>query len=183
MQKVTQQVNINGQPFRADIITFTQHDKAFIKKLFDDWKDLDTRLKAVSTRGVNIHEGISESAFCLFFPNCVRVSKVHGNTSGSFDVLDLTTGRRIQIKACSTTNDLTTFGPRSIWDDLYFLDFSRMNGTFNVYLIPNNLIYQQGVNRNQTMRQQQAQNRRPRFSIMKKIIIPNNLSPVKVCRL
>ncbi|MBI5803395.1 Bsp6I family type II restriction endonuclease [Candidatus Pacearchaeota archaeon] len=183
MQKITRQVNIAGQNFKADIMVFSLQDRVFIKKLFDNWKTANTGVKQISTRGINLPEAISEGAFCVFFPDCVRLIKVYGKTSGSFDVLNLKTGRRLQIKASSIPEDLTSFGPKSVWDDLYFLDFSRMDGSFDVYLIPNNLIYQYGVNRNQTFQQQQAQKRRPRFSIMKNIIKPSRLKPVKTCKL
>jgi hypothetical protein len=76
--------------------------------------------------------------------------------------------------------DLTSFGPRSIWDEIYFLDFYRngdWDGKVDFYLIPNDLIYNHRVNENQTMRQQQQQGRRPRFSIYREVILVNQISP------
>ena len=92
-------------------------------------------------------------------------------------------GDRIQIKASSVGSDLTTFGPKSEWDELFFLDFSQGNGVFKVYEIKHEWIYSHNVNKSQTFKEQQAQGRRPRFSITKDIIIPKNLKPVKILKL
>lgn len=85
-----------------------------------------------------------------------------------------------EIKATSIGNDLTSFGPLSEWDDLYFIDFynnGTLDGTFTVYLIPDDLIYSNQVNSGQTMKQQQKQKRRPRMS-MKDIIEKHNIKPL-----
>ena len=60
------------------------------------------------------------------------------------------------------------------------MDFYRdgdIDGSFNVYLIPNDLIYEKQVNENQTLKQQQAEKRRPRMSI-KEIIQENKIKPL-----
>ena len=88
------------------------------------------------------------------------------------------TGKRIQIKATSTKNDCTSFGPHSEWDELYFLDFSSEDGNCKIYLIDSKTIYEHAVNKNQIFTQQQEQGRRPRLSIIQKIIQPNNLQPI-----
>jgi hypothetical protein len=97
--------------------------------------------------------------------------------------LNTKTGIRIQIKATSIDSDLTSFGPRSEWDELYFLDFSAGDGSFKVYKIEADWIYKYQVNKNQTFAQQQAEKRRPRFSIIEGIIKPRKLKPIAVCRL
>lgn len=113
---------------------------------------------------------------------CARFT---GNISGantSFDCIDLSSYERIQVKACSVLPDLTSFGPKSIWDKIYFVDFCRegkWDGTFDIYLIDNDLIYNHKVNEEQTLKDQQLQGRRPRFSIFKEIIQREGLEPVK----
>ncbi|HOR52797.1 MAG TPA: Bsp6I family type II restriction endonuclease [Candidatus Pacearchaeota archaeon] len=90
------------------------------------------------------------------------------------------------IKATSVSDDLTSFGPNSVWDDIYWLDFykeGRFDGSFDVYRIPNELIYEHKVNKGQTMKEQQEQMRRPRMRIRAEIITPNNLKPIKTCKL
>jgi len=64
---------------------------------------------------------------------------------------------------------------------LYFLDFynnGKLDGTFNIYKIPTKTIYSMKVNKNQTLKQQQAQEKRPRFSIIKKIVENKKLKPI-----
>lgn len=78
---------------------------------------------------------------------------------------------------------MTSFGPKSIWDELYFLDFyceGKWDGTFYIYLIPNEAIYEQNVNKGQILKEQQAENRRPRFSIQTEIIKKLHLEPIKI---
>ena len=82
----------------------------------------------------------------------------------------------------SVLPDLTSFGPKSVWDDLYFVDFYRKgkwDGLFDIYHIENQLIYNHKVNSNETFKDQQLQKRRPRFSIFKELIIKNNIKPTK----
>jgi hypothetical protein len=112
---------------------------------------------------------------------CLKLKVFKGN--GSFDVINLDNGDRIQIKACSVEYDLTSFGPKSVWDKIYFLDFHRLDETFDVYLIPNEYIYGQKTNKLQTMKDQQGEKRRPRFSIKREIIEIHKIKPVKTCRL
>ena len=152
-----------------------------IKTLYLDWKNLNDRLKEISTRGINLPETISENAFCLFFPKYVRVVKLKKGKC-SFDCINTKTGERVQIKASSVISDLTSFGPRSEWDTLYFLDFSAGNGSFKVYRIEQDWIYNHQVNKLQTFKQQE-QFRRPRFSIVENIIKVRGLKPIKVCKL
>lgn len=97
--------------------------------------------------------------------------------------MKIETGPRIQVKASSVASDLTTFGPRSEWDELFFLDFSASDGSFKVYKIEPDWIYKHMVNKKQSFSAQQEQGRRPRFSIIENIIKPRKLKPVKVFQL
>ena len=54
----------------------------------------------------------------------------------------------------------------------------KYDGKYKIYLIENDLIYNHKVNKNQTMKDQQSQGKRPRFSIIDKIIIKKNIKPV-----
>jgi len=58
-----------------------------------------------------------------------------------------------------------------------------MDGSFDVYEIPNYFILGKSISKTETFKQQQDQGRRPRFSIMKDIIVPNKLKPVKKFKL
>ena len=116
-------------------------------------------MKEISTRGINLPEALSENAFCLFFPDCMRVIQLKKGKC-SYDVINTRTGSRIQIKASSIGSDLTSFGPRSEWDELFFLDFSAGDGSFKVYKIEPDWIYKHQVNKKQTFSEQQAEKRR-----------------------
>lgn len=166
--------------FTTEIIQFENSDKKLLFKIYNDWRQLCNNLSLVKARGVNLPEGLSESAFCLVM-NAVRTTKSISKVNTSFDAYNIATQKRIQIKACSVLPDLTSFGPKSVWDQIYFVDFykqGKWDGTFDIYLIDSNDIYTFKVNATETMRQQQEQKRRPRFSIYKGIIKAKKLKPV-----
>lgn len=164
----------------ADI--FQLEDLNLLQTIYQDWRSLSDKLRSLNARAINLPEGLSEVAFCLF-TGTYRLNnpKLVKNVHSSFDAYCPQTHKRIQVKACSVIPDLTSFGPNSVWDELYFLDFYKegnWDGTFDVYHISNNLIYNQMVNRNQTFIQMQSQGKRPRFSIFEKIILAQSISPV-----
>jgi len=176
------EVNIKGRKIKALLTIKEKSDRKLLKNLYSDWKKLNNRLKAISTRGINLPEAISENAFALFYKDIFRVVSLKGMKC-SFDCINCKTGSRIQIKATSIASDLTSFGPKSEWDELFLLDFSKGDGSFKVYKIKPDWIYKHMVNKNQSFQQQQEQSRRPRFSIIENIIKPRKLMPVKVCKL
>lgn len=186
MKEETIETDLNGAKTKLRLIFIEKNDRPYLKKLYDNWKTLNKGMKDFKSRGINLPEGISENAFCLDFNNnCARVIKASKGSS-SFDVLDLKTCKRIQIKATSVANELTSFGPKSVWDELYLLDFFRegnFDGSFDVYLIPNELIYNHKVNSKETFKEQQKQGRRPRFSIKKEIIFKKGIKPIKTCKI
>ena len=160
---------------------FEERDRKILFDAYVEWRKLCTHLSSLKSRLVNLPEGISESAFCLEM-NAVRILENISNANSSFDCYVFEQKERIQVKACSIIPDLTSFGPKSVWDKLYFLDFYRegkWDGTFDIYLIDNDDIYNHRVNAIQTFRDQQEQGRRPRFSIYKEIIEFKNLRPLK----
>jgi len=172
---------VNGSKVKAIVSIPEKKDRSMLKKLFFAWKTLNDAIKKISTRGINIPEAITENAFCLFFPSR-RVIKVFGGKC-SYDCVDLKTGKRQQIKASSISPDLTSFGPRSDMDELYFLDFSKGDGSFKVYKLQPNWVKYYKVNDRQSFVQQQAQGKRPRLSVIRGVIEPNKLRPIKICKL
>jgi len=171
-----------GKNCIIELMSFTKADGRRWKKLFDMWKKLKLGLRDYKSREPNFPEGLSEVAFCIY-SGSKRFISLQGSSPASFDTFNLGTNKAEQVKASSVESDLTSFGPKSCWDDLYFLDFynnGKLDGTFNVYKIPSKLIYNMKVNKNQTFKQQQAQERRPRFSITKGIIKPKKLKPIAI---
>jgi len=182
MRIIRQEINLYGDICEADLMEFDSSDKAEWKKLWDAWKQLKNIATQYQFRAPNLLEGISETAFCLFKPTSKRLINVHRKCNASADTYDVETQRAEQIKATSIEEDLTSFGPDSRWDDLYFLDFYRdgsLDGSFDVYLIDSELIYSQVLNRsrNETFRDQQRQRRRPRLSI-KSLIHRYGIEPI-----
>lgn len=183
MQTISTKLVLPEGTFNVDADHFNVNDLKDLKDIYDKWRGLSTKLKSFNARSVNLPEGLSEVSFC-YFMNCVRLNnpKVGANVNTSFDAYSLTTNKRIQIKSCSVIPDLTSFGPKSQWDELYFQDFYRKGKwdyKVDVYLIPNELIYNQKVNKNQTFKDMQNEGKRPRFSIFKDIITEEKLQPVK----
>jgi len=174
-------INIKETVFGTDCVlllqTFDDNDAKKWKALFDKWITLSTSMKDFKSRGINFPEGLSEVAFCLYSGSKKLVS-LNGKASSSFDTFNTSTHKAEQIKATSIKNDLTSFGPTSKWDDLYFLDFyneGKLDGTFNVFKIPNKFINEHIVNKSQSFIDQQKEKRRPRFSVKYEIIIPENI--------
>lgn len=132
-----------------------------IIELYPLWKALNSEIKALYTRGVNFHEIFSE------FIVCYVNDYYHSTGAGSEDAFT-NDELKVQIKGTSNFNsDLTSFGPRS---QFHILEFARLNqdeDTLYLYRIPIDFLYDVPVNRSQTFKEQQAENRRPRFSIIK----------------
>jgi len=180
MKLENHKIKLDGKDIEVEVAHLDKSDGKVFKQLFDIWRKLNIGLEKYG-RKVNIPEVISEGMFCVFSKSVRYQRKIKGVGTVSFDTINLNKKRREQIKASSIKKDLTTFGPRTEWDDLYFLDFynkGKLDGTFNVFLIPNEFIYSNQVNKGQTMKDQQGEKRRPRFSITKDIIEKNKIKPV-----
>lgn len=176
-------VKVFGQECKLDLMHFDKADGKEWKRIFDTWKELKIGLRNYKAREPNMPEGLSEIAFCLW-SGSGRYIEIKGSSkgiAGSFDTFDVKKEKAQQIKACSIEDDLTSFGPKSKWDDLYFIDFyngGKVDGLFDVYLIPNKYINNQSLNKNEKFTDQQAQKRRPRFGIKKEIIDRYNIKPL-----
>ncbi len=179
MKLENHKIKLGGKEIEIEVAHLNRQDGRVFKELFNIWKKLNSGLEKYG-RKVNIPEVISEGMFCIFSKSVRYQKKIKGTGTVSFDTINLINKRREQIKASSIEQDITTFGPRTEWDDLYFLDFyndGKLDGTFNVYLIPNKFIYENQVNKGQTMKDKQGEKRRPRFSIKKDIILKNKIKP------
>ena len=179
MKLQKQKVVIGNHELDIEVAVMSKADAKTFKRLFNLWKRLNIGLSKYG-RKMNIPEVLSEGMFCVFTGSVRFQRKLKGIGAVSFDTINLKSNRREQIKATSIGKDLTSFGPETQWDDLYFMDFYRngdIDGSFNVYLIPNDLIYEKQVNENQTLKQQQAEKRRPRMSI-KEIIQEKKIKPL-----
>lgn len=179
MKTLKLQTTVFGEDCTLTLAEFDESDAKKWKKIFDHWKTLRVSLVDYESRGPNIPEGLSEIAFCLW-ANSSRLLGASGLSNTSFDTFNTKTRRAEQIKACSVKEDLTSFGPRSKWDDLYFLDFyndGKLDGRFDIYKIPNELLYGASVNNKELLTDHQTSKRRPRLSI-KKLAKKGNIKPI-----
>lgn len=180
MKLAKHDIKLGGNNIEIEVAHLDKNDGKEFKRLFDIWRKLNLGLEKYG-RKVNIPEVISEGMFCVFSKSARYQKKIKGKGTVSFDTINLQKKRREQIKASSIDEDLTSFGPRTEWDDLYFLDFyneGKLDGTFNVYFIPSKYIYSNKVNKGQTMKEQQGEKRRPRFSLKKDIIDKYKIKPL-----
>ena len=180
MKFITQNIKLPEGRRNAKLQFFDKEDGAILFQIYNEWRELCDKLAIIGSRSVNLPEGLSEGAFSLAM-NSTRVSGSITKANSSFDCFELSSNSRIQVKACSVLPDLTSFGPKTQWDKLFFCDFYRdgsWSGKFDIYHVPNELIYNHKVNKNQTFKQQQQEARRPRLSIFKEIIQANKVKPV-----
>ncbi len=179
MVKETVKIMLPEGTFQASVQVFGDEEKKQLQNIYKEWRSLSNKLREIDSRAGNIPDGLSEGVFCLA-TGAVRLLGGIPGANSSFDCYDLAKRKRIQVKAASVIPDLTSFGPKSVWDDLYFLNFYRSgnwDGSVDIYCIPNDYIYGNQVNKNQSFSQQQAQGRRPRFSIYRDVIEQHGLSP------
>jgi len=173
------QTTVFGEDCTLTLADFDESDAKKWKEIFDHWRTLKISLTNYESRGPNFPEGLSEIAFCLWASSS-RLLRASGLSNTSFDTFNTKTNRAEQIKACSVKKDLTSFGPKSKWDDLYFLDFyndGKLDGRFNIYKIPNDVIYVANVNNSELLTDHQTSKRRPRLSI-KDLAKNNNIKPI-----
>lgn len=188
MNEYANQVNIkdNSGNTISKKLKYTKYDNSdcpSLYKIYTIWKNLCESLEKLNKRTTNIPEAISEIAVSIInqycFLNQKSITANKKKISTSFDCFDPIKGDKIQVKACSTEKDLTSFGPKSVFDKLIFVDFydnGKRDGMFKVYDIPVNLISTYHVNSTQTLQNQASQKRRPRLCL-KDIIKNNNINP------
>jgi hypothetical protein len=173
MRKLEVQLH-NGTVVLGDYFEESDFDK--IKAIFKKWQDINADLNILGGRALNVPDVVSEAIYCYFF-DAVRTNK----TAKSYDAVNIVNHDGVQIKSTSINTDLTSFGPRSTWDELYFIDFApngKVDGMVDIYKIDTDIRDIVLNNKGETFANQQAQGRRPRFSIKQKIIAQQNLQPI-----
>jgi hypothetical protein len=182
MKLKTISANVYGEPSIFEVIQYDYTDIPDIQIAFESWLKLKQQSNILHGRSPNIPECITETCLCLV-TNSVRFKKAKKIKSASFDCFNILSEQTIQSKASSVSDDLTSFGPKTRWDTLYFLDFyndGNTDGTFNVYEIPNDLIYNSLVKEGRTLKESQDLGYRPRIHIKSQIIVPNGIEPIDI---
>ncbi len=140
-------------------------------KVYYLWKNLNSIIKKVYTRGINLPEYITEGLVCY-----VNGFELTASEEGSEDAIDCKTNHKIQVKGTSNFNDdLSSFGPKSKFDELHFARLDIQNDKMYLYQIDITTLYDIKMNKQQTFREQQKQGRRPHFSLLKSFFIPENI--------
>ena len=170
-------IKVRGKNVQAKLQYFDKSDMKDLQKIYNAWKNLDKKIRRLLPkyksktygRTSNIPDILTEGAFA-YFRKCPRLvgnftksksSKAKKLPSSSADCYDKKNKKTVQVKASSTgkngkCNDLTSFGPKSEFDKLYFLDFYRKgkrDGKFDVYDIPIGFLYKTKVKKNMTLEQ------------------------------
>ena len=172
MKTIKKQLKLPEGTFEAEVQEFDLNDEKKMFHFFNTWKEISSLNKEYSGRGVNIPEGITETLYCLATKSYRTNNLNLPNVNTTMDCYSDKEGR-VQVKACSTEDDLTSFGPASEWDLLAFMDFfhsGSLNGIFAVYEIPdiNGVIVKKSTG--ETLKERKATGKRPRFSIKKEFI-------------
>lgn len=165
-----------------------QIDDARINETCDayfKWKDLNTYIKSTSKRGLNIPDAISEPMGC----NCLGYLWNRGDESG--DAFDPLTNRKIEFKATSNfDSDLSSFGPQTIFDDLFLLRYDLSKDFLYIYdlNVDSDEFGKYPANSCETIQTQKNQGRRPRVSLIDLFVNRYNLRPnvifdIRRCRI
>lgn len=163
---------------KIEEITYIRVDTHRIRLTCDiyfHWKQLDTELRTISTRGCNFPCELSENVVCY-------VLDYYLNKSGGGDCYDYKKGRIIEVKGSSSdkTDDLSSFSPQEEFDDLIFCKVNKDEDCVYIYdtNISSETLKDIQISKTQTVGDQQKEKRRPRFSVYKQIIIPNKIRPL-----
>lgn len=138
------------------------------------WKDLNTYISNNSHRGINMPDAISEPMGCY----CLGLLWNRGKTVG--DATDPVTGNKIEFKATSRfEGDLSSFGPKCVFDDLVYLRFDISENYLYIYDLKINSIEfgKYPANSKQTIQEQKDQGRRPHVSLQKLFVEDKQLKP------
>lgn len=159
-------------------INFVQIDNLRIETICDayfKWKDLNTYVKQNSTRGINMPDVISEPMACY----CLGFLWNRGSVVG--DATDPNSERKIEFKATSKFDgDLSSFGPNTVFDDLYFLRFNLEDDQLYIYDLKINSVDfgKYPANATESIEDQKRQGRRPHVSLYKLFVEPQQLKPI-----
>ena len=118
MKKEKHELILDGVKYFAEVDVVEKSDAKKISEMYSLWNKLSSSLSEYGCRRLNFPE-ISELIFCLVF-DCWRANNIKGiKDHSSFDCYNPKTHARIQVKATSVADDLTSFGPKSFC--VYFL--------------------------------------------------------------
>lgn len=140
---------------------------------FFKWKDLNTYVKSLVSRGINMPDAISEPMGCY----CLNLL---WNKSTGGDAYSQDCKIKYEFKATSNFDyDLSSFGPKCDFDDLVFLRFDLDLNVLFVYDtgINSEELKKIHVSKTSTIGDYQKQGKRPHIRIIESIINERHLEP------
>lgn len=141
------------------------------------WKDLNTYISNNSHRGINMPDAISEPMGCY----CLGYRWNRGNEVG--DATDPATGKKVEFKATSRfEGDLSSFGPKCVFDNLVFLRFNLEKNLLYVYDLNIDSVEfgKHPANSKESIQAQKEQGRRPHVSLQKLFVEAKKLRPTVI---
>ena len=159
---------------KIDNLDLVQIDTLRVRKSIDayfHWKQLDAEIRTLSTRGLNFPSEISEALACYA---CGYL--LNKGTGG--DAYDPARDFIIEMKASSSTGP-SSFSPKESFDELVFIKLDRYEDCIYIYLtgVNSDGLRKIKVSSTETVGDQQAKGRRPRFHIEDMIIKPRGIQP------
>lgn len=158
------------EPSYIDIDALTLNNAI---RIYQDWKQLDAEVRAISTRGVNFPSELSEIFGCYAL-------NYQWKKKGGGDAFDPINNRIIEMKGSgSDKDDLSSFSPSERFDELIFLKVRKREDAIYIYKtgINSERLKEIPVNARETVADQQNAGKRPRFSVQDKIIRALNIEP------
>lgn len=142
-------------------------------RIYQHWKQLDSEVRTISTRGVNFPGELSELFACY-------VLGYKWNKDGGGDAYDPSTNRIIEMKGSGSDNDdLSSFSPSEKFDELVFIKANKNEDVIYIYNtgIDSDALGEIQVSKKEKVKDQQRAGKRPRFSVEKNIIKAKKLEP------
>lgn len=174
------EITIKNQTLTCKATVNEYYDMYLIIKLYKNWKHGNEICTQIGGRKMNIPECLSEYLFC-FHTGCIIIKDTKKiKSSTSFDCYNPLTSKTVQLKCSSVYKDLSSFGPKSEWEELYFMFIDINTDSYKIWYIDSNLLYDCKVNFNTTFRQQQNTGKRPRLSIRKCLIEKYDIQPIGI---
>ena len=151
---------------------FTEEDLPLLNEYYFQWKNINEINLAYNVRRANVPELLTEG-ICSALWGWVRTNnkQIKGLFSSSCDLIDIKTGKTIQIKACSSLSENdrvgpSSFGPDSTWDCLIFIHINCANDTAFFYDLSNEDYLNWKVSKTETFQEQAYMGRRPRLNLL-----------------
>jgi hypothetical protein len=183
-----------GIPSTFAVTRYSEEDISKLKRMFELLSELNFEIATSGGTQYGLTSLMSEAMYCLWSGSVRYLSADKARkegfsfterlTSASLDTYSEANQEAEQLKSTICKKDpISSFGPSSDQDITYLLNFfnnSNLDGTFDVYRIPNH--YFEGITCNKqddgSFVEVKINGKRPRFSLTTKIIEANNIAPL-----